>query len=193
MQYYNGDQSIFNKVIKLIKQNINFRLTDLEYLTPENKLQLENIQKLSEKNIQNAIFYNYDNILEIISSKGPERLFCFIFFLNGYNIFNRKKYHWYDDILSNNPVYFHILVSIFIINTQIFSDANHRSAAYYLQINNFDLEIIKKIIDIIKYLRNIIKIDYSTITTDSSNGIYSFNHFTNNIHTMYHNYFIEFI
>ncbi len=118
--------------------------------------------------IHSIMYKNSDTeIGKIISSKGINRLKGLDLFLSGINCISSKKIDWYEKI---DPKYKVLLTACFIINAQVFSDGNHRTAYTVLIKSRFFKEtVIIKIIEQIKNARNIFITDYSVINSSYKN------------------------
>lgn len=118
--------------------------------------------------IHSIIYKNNDNeIGKIISSKGIERLKALELFLSGINCISSGKIYWYNEI---DPKYQLVLTACFIINAQVFSDGNHRTASMMLINSNiFREEVVFKIIEKIKSARDIFSTDYLANSSNDKN------------------------
>lgn len=122
-----------------------------------------------------------DKLGRIISSKGIERLKALYHFINGFNLQTNQLIDWFDIV---KPRYLTILTACYIINAQIFSDGNHRTAELYLlKSGYYNIDMTKAIIDIIKELRHIYRTDYTSTT---SHDIYlGFSDYVNSMDHLY--------
>ena len=156
-----------DKLLEIVKYNIQVRDLDISI----NIELLEGIVLRGE---------NYETGI-IISSKGIERLKSMYHFINGFNLHNHQIIDWFDGI---KPRYLTILTACYIINAQIFSDGNHRTAELYLlKSGYYNSDMAKAIISIIKEVRNIYRTDYtSTITYDINLG---FSDYVNSMDYLY--------
>lgn len=126
---------------------------------------------------------------EVISSKGIDRLISLEKFLSGINCKTNKPISWFHDV---NIKYRVTLTACYIINAQVFSDGNHRTALQYLENSGlFDEGISIKLIDQIKSARYKIITDFQNTT---SNGHYiSFEHFIENMNELYKDILIPYL
>ncbi len=122
-----------------------------------------------------------EEIGRIISSKGIERLKALYHFINGFNLQTNQLIDWFDMV---KPRYLTILTACYIINAQVFSDGNHRTAELYLlKSGYYNADAAKIIISIIKEVRNIYRTDY---TSTSSFDIYlGFSDYVNSMDYLY--------
>ncbi len=126
---------------------------------------------------------------EVISSKGIDRLISLEKFLSGVNCKTNKPISWYQDV---NIKYKVALTACYIINAQVFSDGNHRTAQQYLDDSGFFGEGISiKLIDQIKSARYKILTDFQN-TTSSRNYI-SFEYFIENMNELYKDILIPYL
>lgn len=140
--------------------------------------------------IHSIIYKNLDQEAgKKISSKGIERLKALYLFLSGINCISSNKIDWYEEI---DPKYRILLTACFIINAQVFSDGNHRTA-YTLLIKSgyFKEMIVFKIIEQIKSARDIFSTDY--LATTSSYKNLSFEDFIDRMPELYKDILIPYI
>jgi hypothetical protein len=140
------------KLLEIVNYNITVRQLDISI----------------DLNTLEGIIFRQENLSigNIISSKGINRLKSLYDFINGYNSQNNQLISWFNII---KPRYLTILVACYIINAQVFSDGNHRTAELYLiKSGYYSSDVSKVIIDIIKEIRSICMTDFSSTTSYGS-------------------------
>jgi hypothetical protein len=136
----------------LIKENIKLRYKDFLKNPPvtityyhitntihDNLISLLNSATTLEDITKNLLF-------ECVFSKGIHRAELFFDILNGILYFSRSRINFIS--LGN----MHLVISTIIICSQIFGDANHRTAMFYL--NTFCEYDIEKSLNIVSHIEN---------------------------------------
>ncbi len=165
-----------------------------------NNLTEEELEMIFQKYQDDCLYYDKFICLgEIISSKGIDRLKSLERMLNGFNWITNSTLDWY---ISINNKYFIILICIYIIVAQVFSDCNHRTSLQLLQSNGFDTEQSNQIIEKIKKLNYLIISDFNcnfngdflqTIRLGNIIRYYNYKYYIEQLSNIYLEYFIEYI
>jgi hypothetical protein len=129
-------ETIIIVLINLITENINFRYETQPIKIYNYTIYNENIESIKTyiSNIKNIKDFA-NPILEPIFSKGFHKLYKMIEFMNN------------EELFESNEQIKSFFIAQFIIINQVFGDANHRTAIYYLrEYSEFDKEQIDNII-----------------------------------------------
>ncbi len=128
-------------------------------------------------------------LVEIISSKGSDRLKSFYYFVNGINHFTNEEIEWFKNV---SPKYLVFLIGCYIINAQVFSDGNHRTAyEYILKSGYFTQEETNFLIEKIKIIRYHVQTDFNSVITHDI--YYSFRDYINSMDKLYYSYVKDYI
>ncbi len=146
--------------------------------------------RITPQLIHSIVYKNNDSETgKIISSKGIDRLKGLILFLSGINSISSSPISWYGKI---EPKYQLVLTACFIINAQVFSDGNHRTAfTLLIKSGYFREDVAFKIIEQIKIARNEFQTDY-TVDISSYKNL-SFKDFIDRMPELYNDIILPFI